>query len=154
MDAEKRIEELGFKLPSPPQPIASYIPAVTTGNLIFTSGILPIENGQIKTKGKIGYEELSIEDGYVAARISTLNALSIIKDKIGDLDRIEKIVKLTGYINSSLGFTDQPKVLNGASELLVSIFADRGKHARVAVGVSDLPMNSPVEIELIVEVKQ
>lgn len=154
MDVEKRIEELGFKLPPPPQPAGTYIPALRVGNLVFTSGIFPFEEGTLKIKGKIGYEELSIEEGYNAAKIAVLNALSVVRETIGDLDRVERVIKVTGYINSGFGFTEQPKVLNGASDLLVNIFAERGKHARVCVGVSDLPLNAPLELELIVEVKE
>ncbi len=152
MEIEKRLEEKGYKLPDPPKPAGAYVPAVKSGNLIFTAGILPLEEGKLKIKGKIGFEELPSEQGYKAAQVAALNALSIIKDLTGDLDRIKRVVKLTGFIHSADGFTDQAKVLNGASDLLKEIFGDKGEHARVAVGVSELPLNSPVELEMVVEV--
>lgn len=153
MLVERKIEELGFRLPPAPTPVGIYVPAVRSGNLIFTSGTLPLEEGQLKVKGKIGEEELSLEDGYRAARLCALNALSAIKDLIGDLDKIKRIIKATGFINSAFGFTEQAKVLNGASEFLKEVFGEKGSHARAAIGASDLPLNAPVELDLIVEVE-
>jgi enamine deaminase RidA (YjgF/YER057c/UK114 family) len=147
----EKIKELGFELPEAPKPVASYIPCVRCGNLLFTSGVLPMLKGELLYKGKID-NKYSVEDGYKAAQICLLNALSIINDNAG-LDNVVKIVKLTGYVNSSEGFTDQPKVINGASDLLVEIFGEKGKHARSAVGVCELPLNASTELDLIVEIK-
>ncbi len=147
----EKITELGFYLPQAPKPVASYIPCVKAGNLLFTSGVLPMLNGELLYKGKID-KKYSIDEGYKAAQICLLNALSIINDNAG-LDNVVKIVKLTGYVNSSEGFTDQPKVINGASDLLVEIFGEKGKHARSAVGVYELPLDASTELDLIVEIK-
>ncbi len=147
----EKIIELGFELPQAPKPVASYIPCVKSGNLLFTSGVLPMLKGELLYKGKIN-KKYSIDEGYKAAQICLLNALSIINDAAG-LDNVVKIVKLTGYVNSSEGFTDQPKVINGASDLLVEIFGEKGKHARSAVGVYELPLDASTELDLIVEIK-
>jgi len=147
----EKIIELGFELPQAPKPVASYIPCVKSGNLLFTSGVLPMLKGELLYKGKID-KKYSIDEGYKAAQICLLNALSIINDNAG-LDNVVKIVKLTGYVNSSEGFTDQPKVINGASDLLVEIFGEKGKHARSAVGVYELPLDASTELDLIVEIK-
>ena len=147
----EKIIELGFELPQAPKPVASYIPCVKSGNLLFTSGVLPMLKGELLYKGKIN-KKYSIDEGYKAAQICLLNALSIINDAAG-LANVVKIVKLTGYVNSSEGFTDQPKVINGASDLLVEIFGEKGKHARSAVGVYELPLDASTELDLIVEIK-
>ncbi len=149
---EDKIKELGLQLPEAPKPLAAYVSAVKVDNLVFTSGQLPIENGVLKIKGKIG-SQLNEEEGIKAAEICTLNCLSVIKDVIGSLDKIEQVVKLTAFVNCADYFTSQPKIANGASELLVKIFGDNGKHARSAVGVSELPLDAPVEIEMLVKVK-
>jgi enamine deaminase RidA (YjgF/YER057c/UK114 family) len=149
---EDKIKELGLQLPEAPKPLAAYVSAVKVDNLVFTSGQLPIENGVLKIKGKIG-SQLNEEEGIKAAEICTLNCLSVIKDVIGSLDKIEQVVKLTAFVNCADYFTSQPKIANGASELLVKIFGDNGKHARSAVGVSELPLDAPVEIEMIVKIK-
>ena len=149
---EERIKELGFELPDTPKPLAAYIPALKTGDLVFTSGQVPMVKGELKYAGKVGFN-LSIEEGQKAAQICALNGLSAIKGVIGNLDNIERIVKVTVFVNSADGFTDQPKVANGASELLVEIFGESGKHVRSAVGVNELPVDSAVEIEMIVKVK-
>ena len=149
---EDKIKELGFELPAAPKPLAAYIPALRIDNLIFTAGQLPTVGGELKFKGKLG-SEVSEEDGRKAAEISALNCLSVIKNVTGDLDKIERIVKLTVFVNSADGFTSQPKVANGASELIGKIFGERGKHVRSAVGVNELPMDAPVEIEMIVKLK-
>ena len=151
MSYENRLQELGLALPVPPKPVATYIPAVRTGNLLFLSGVLPSRDGQLVMTGKLG-QTLSIEQGIEAARIAVLNALAIVKAEAGSLDRVKRIVKMVGHIASASGFTDQPQVLNGASDLLVEIFGDAGRHARVAVGAAELPRQAPVEIELIVEI--
>lgn len=147
---EQRIEELGFKLPDPPKPLADYIPAVLSGNLVFTAGQIPLKDGKLEFKGKVG-KDLTLENGIEAAKLCALNCLSVIKGAIGDLDKINRIIKVTVFVNSADGFTDQPKVANGASELLGEIFGEKGKHVRSAVGVNELPIDSAVEVEMIVE---
>jgi enamine deaminase RidA (YjgF/YER057c/UK114 family) len=149
---EDKIKELGYVLPEAPKPLAAYVPALKVDNLVFTSGQLPTESGVLKLKGKIG-AAVSEEDGVHAAEICALNCLSVIKSVTGSLDKVEQVVKLTAFINSADYFTGQPKIANGASELLVKIFGDKGKHARSAVGVSELPLDAPVEIEMIVKIK-
>jgi enamine deaminase RidA (YjgF/YER057c/UK114 family) len=150
MSYDKKLNELRLTLPAPPKPVANYVPAVRVGDLLFLSGVLPSRDGQLIMTGKLG-QELSIEQGQEASRVAVLNGLSIIRSEAGSLDRVKRIVKMVGYIASAPGFTDQPQVLNGASDLLVSLFGDAGRHARVAVGAAELPRQAPVEIELIVE---
>lgn len=152
MKIEARLEELGIVLPAVPKPVAAYIPAVRTGNLVFTSGQIPVSNGEMKYKGRVG-QEVSVEEAYEAARTCVINCLSVIKSEIGDLDKIKKIIKVTGFVNTIGESGDQPKVINGASELLLEVFGEKGKHARAAVGCSGLPLNVPVEVEMIVEVE-
>ncbi|MCH7773989.1 MAG: RidA family protein [Bacteroidetes bacterium] len=149
---EEKIKELGFTLPETPKPLAAYIPAIRTGDYVYTSGQVPFADGELKYSGKIGFD-LSIEEGQKAAELCALNGLSAIKSEIGDLNKIEQIVKVTVFVNSADGFTDQPKVANGASEFLGKIFGEAGKHVRSAVGVNELPVNSAVEVEMIVKVK-
>jgi enamine deaminase RidA (YjgF/YER057c/UK114 family) len=149
---EEKIKELGFIIPETVKPLAAYIPAIRTGDFVYTSGQVPFSDGKLKYSGKIGFD-LSVEEGQKAAELCALNALSAIKGVIGNLNNIEQIVKLTVFVNSADGFTDQPKVANGASEFLGKVFGDAGKHARSAVGVNELPVNSAVEIEMIVKVK-
>ena len=150
MSYEQKLTQLGFELPAPPKPVANYVPVVRTGDLLFLSGVLPSRDGQLIMTGKLG-QNLSIDQGMEAARVAVLNGLSIIRQEAGSLDRVKRIVKMVGHIASAPGFTDQPQVLNGASDLLVSLFGDAGRHARVAVGAAELPRLAPVEIELIVE---
>ncbi len=150
---EEKIKELGFTLPSPPKPLAAYIPAIAAGDLIFTAGQLPLTGGELKYTGKLG-KEVSEEDGKKAAEICALNCLSAVKGVIGELNRIEQVIKLTVFVNSAEGFTNQPAVANGASELMEKIFGKNGSHARSAVGVNELPKNAPVEIEMIVKLKK
>jgi enamine deaminase RidA (YjgF/YER057c/UK114 family) len=142
----------GLKLPEIPKPVAAYIPAKQTGNLVFTAGQLPMVNGELISKGLLG-QDVDIDEANKAARICTLNALAAIKSVIGDLDRIKEIVRVVGYVASVPTFTQQPAVVNGASELLLEIFGENGKHARSAVGMAVLPLNASVEIELTVEVE-
>jgi enamine deaminase RidA (YjgF/YER057c/UK114 family) len=149
---ESRIKEIGFSLPDAPKPVAAYIPAKQTGNLVFTAGQLPMVNGELISKGVLG-QDVEIDEANKAARICTLNALAAIKGVIGDLDRIKQIVRVVGYVASVPTFTQQPAVVNGASELLLEIFGENGKHARSAVGMAVLPLNASVEIELTVEVE-
>ena len=149
---EIKIEGLGLKLPDAPKPVAAYIPAKQSGNLVFTAGQLPMVNGELVSKGLLG-QDVEIDEANKAARICTLNALAAIKGVIGDLDRIKQIVRVVGYVASVPTFTQQPAVVNGASELLLEIFGENGKHARSAVGMAVLPLNASVEIELTVEIE-
>jgi enamine deaminase RidA (YjgF/YER057c/UK114 family) len=149
---ENRLGELGLVLPDAPKPVAAYIPAKQSGKLVFTAGQLPMVNGELISKGLLG-QEVAIEDANKGARVCTLNALAAIKGVIGDLDRIKQIVRVVGYVASIPTFTQQPSVVNGASELLLEIFGNAGKHARSAVGMAVLPLNASVEIELTVEVE-
>lgn len=151
MKTEERVEQLGFKLPEPPHPLAPYAPFVRTGNLIVTSGMGCRREGKFAYQGKLG-EDVTLDQGREAARITMLNLLGTLKTALGDLDKIERIVKVTGFVASSPAFHQQSEVMNAASELLVAIFGEKGKHARSAIGVSALPQNIPVEIEMVVEV--
>jgi enamine deaminase RidA (YjgF/YER057c/UK114 family) len=149
---EEIINGLGLGLPDAPKPVAAYIPAKQTGNLVFTAGQLPMVNGELISIGLLG-QDVEIDEANKAARICTLNALAAIKGVIGDLDRIKQIVRVVGYVASVPTFTQQPAVVNGASELLLEIFGENGKHARSAVGMAVLPLNASVEIELTVEIE-
>jgi enamine deaminase RidA (YjgF/YER057c/UK114 family) len=149
---ESKLISLGIELPEPAKPVATYVPAKRTGNLIFTAGQLPMVNGELTSTGLLG-KDVEIEDANKAARICTLNALAAIKGIIGDLDQIKQIIRVVGYVASVPTFTQQPAVVNGASELLLEIFGENGKHARSAVGMAVLPLNASVEIELTVEVE-
>ena len=148
---EARLKELKIELPPAPKPLASYIPAVQTGNLIFLAGQGPTRDGKVTITGKVG-SDLTEGQGYKAARETVLVALAALKAEIGSLDRVKRIVKVNGFVNSAPGFDRQPWVINGASDLLVEIFGDAGKHARTSVGVSELPLNIPVEVEIVVEI--
>lgn len=149
MDVAARLKALGLSLPAAPSPVANYIPAVRTGDLLFTSGILPMREGKLAYEGKLG-GPLTVDQGREAARLALLNALAVIRQALGDLDRIERFVRMTGHVASAPGFHQQPAVLNGASDLLVEIFGEAGRHTRVALGAAELPLNSSVELELIV----
>ena len=151
MDLEAKLIKLGFTLPEPPQPVAAYVPAVLVGDLLFLSGTTCYKDGEFLFTGRVG-AELTIEQGYSAARQTALNLLSVIKSTLGSLDQVKRMVKLNGYVNSAPDFDRQPEVINGASELFEELYGERGKHARTAIGVSDLPAHIPVEIELIVQV--
>lgn len=148
---EEKLIDLGIEIHETPKPLASYIPVTKVGNLVFTAGQIPLRDGKLKFKGKVG-GDLDLENGIRAAELCTVNCLSVIKSVIGSLDEIKKIVKVTVFVNSADGFTDQPKVANGASNLLVKVFGENGKHVRSAVGVNELPIDSAVEVEMIVEV--
>jgi enamine deaminase RidA (YjgF/YER057c/UK114 family) len=148
---ETKIQMLGLILPEIPKPLASYVPAKQSGKLVFTAGQLPLVKGDLVSKGILGQDVL-VEEAHKAAQICTLNALAAIKGVIGDLDRINQVVKVVGYVASTSTFTQQPAIINGASELLLEIFGEAGKHARSAVGMAVLPLNASVEVELIVEV--
>ena len=148
---EKRLDEVGLFLPQIPKPLAAYIPAKKVGNLVFTAGQLPIVNGELICKGLLG-QDIQIDEAFQAARICTLNALAAVKGVIDDLDKIVQIVRIVGYVAGTQNFVQQPAVINGASELILEIFGELGKHARSAIGVSSLPLNASVEIELTLEV--
>ena len=151
MGAEQKLKELGLFLPPPPKPVANYVPTVKTGNLLFVSGHGPYDDGKTKISGKVG-RELTVEEGYQTARNVALNCLASIKATIGDLDKVKRFVKILGMVNCTDDFKEQPKVINGCSDLLVAIFEDVGKHARSAVGMQALPNQIPVEIEMILEI--
>lgn len=146
-----RLTELGIELPDVVAPLAAYVPAVRTGNLVYTSGQLPMQAGELQRTGKVG-AEITPEDGHALARICALNALAAVDALVG-LDAVARVVKVVGFVASAPNFNGQPAVVNGASELLGEVFGDAGQHARSAVGVSELPLNAPVEVELIVELK-
>jgi enamine deaminase RidA (YjgF/YER057c/UK114 family) len=152
MSYEKKVQELGLTLPEAPKPVAAYVPGVKIDKYIYTSGQIPFVNGELKYKGKAG-KEVSVEDAYEAAKVCALNCLGVIKSLAGSLDNVEKVVKVVGFVNSADGFDQQPKVINGASELIGQIFGEAGSHARSAVGVSELPLGSTCEVEIIVKVK-
>ena len=148
---EQKIIDLGFVLPETAKPLAAYIPAVQSGDLVFTSGQLPMINGSLAETGKVG-GSVSPERAKELATVCALNALAAVKTVIGDLDKIKRVVKVVGFVSSVPEFSGQPGVVNGASEFLGDVFGDKGVHARSAVGVAVLPLDAPVEIELIVEV--
>jgi enamine deaminase RidA (YjgF/YER057c/UK114 family) len=149
---EARLADLHITLPPPPQPVASYIPAVRAGDLFFLSGTGPFKDGKVAYTGKLG-KDLTVEQGYEAARLTLLNALAIVRQELGTLDRVVRIVRLSGHVASAEGFTQQPAVINGASDLLVQIFGEAGRHARLALGAAELPLNMAIELELILQVR-
>lgn len=153
MSAEERLKELGIKLPAPPKPLGVYVPTVRVGSLVYVAGMKASIDGEMKFKGKVG-KDLTLEEGYEAAKICAMNCLAALKAEIGSLDKVERIVQVMGFVNSAEGFNQQPKVVNGASELLVKIFGERGQHARIAVGSNELPEDSPVEVAMIVKLKE
>ena len=149
---DKRLQELDIKLPVPPDPLGAYVPAVRSGHLLYISGQLPLRDVNLIFKGKVG-DQVSEEEAYQSARVASINALAVIAKELGGFDRLKQIVKLTGYIASAQGFNAQAAVVNGASDFFFEVLGDAGKHARVAVGVSELPADSPVEIEVIAEIE-
>ncbi|WP_420320459.1 RidA family protein [Flagellimonas sp.] len=149
---EAKLAELGIELSTPSAPVANYVNAVRTGNLIFLAGKGPLQSNGEYITGKIG-EDLSIEEGYYAARVTGINQLAVLKAELGDLSKVKRIVKVLGMVNAASDFTDHPKVVNGYSDLMVQVFGEKGKHARAAVGMGSLPTNIAVEIEMIVEVE-
>jgi enamine deaminase RidA (YjgF/YER057c/UK114 family) len=151
MTIDERLKELGISLSDAPKPMGSYVPCVQSGNLLFLSGVLPLRNGQLIKTGRVG-EALSLDEAREASRQVIINTLSLLKSHLGSLDKI-RCVKLNGYVASAKSFTDQPKVLNAASDLLFEIFGEAGRHARAAIGVYSLPLNSPIEIDFIFEIK-
>ncbi|HEX9454976.1 MAG TPA: RidA family protein [Candidatus Binatia bacterium] len=152
MEIENKLKALGFDLPNPPTPAANYIGYVRVGNLLFIGGNIGRINGVIKYRGKVG-AEVTLEQAYDAARNCALNHLATMKAALGDLDRVERIVKVLGYVNVAPGFIDMPKVVNGESDLLVQLFGERGQHTRAAVGVASLSQDAPVENEITVQVR-
>jgi len=148
---EEKIKSIGIKIPVPPNPAGSYIPVVKSGNLLFVSGQIPIEEGKVTFTGKVS--DANIETAQNAAKVCAINILAQIKKEIGDLEKISRIVRLSGFVNAVPEFTQHPKVINAASDLLYEIFGESGKHTRIAVGVSSLPLNSMTEIDAIVEIK-
>ncbi|MEW9554703.1 RidA family protein [Nonomuraea sp. NPDC050783] len=151
MTPEEKLSELGLTLPEVAKPVAAYVPAVRTGDLVYTSGQVPVVEGKLAATGKLG-AELTVEQGYEMARICALNALAALKAEVGDLTKVVRIVKVVVFVASDPSFTDHPKVGNGASELLGEVLGEAGRHARSAVGVAALPLDAPVEVELIAEV--
>ena len=149
---EAKLEALGLTLPAPLSPVANFVHAVTVGNLVFLSGHVPIRDGAFAFQGKVGAER-TVEEGYQAAQLVMLNCLSSLKKEIGDLDRVERIVKLLGMVNCTEDFGQHPRVIDGASDLLVELYGERGRHARSAVGMQSLPRGFTVEIEMIVQIE-
>jgi enamine deaminase RidA (YjgF/YER057c/UK114 family) len=150
--AESRLKEMGLVLPATPPPQAKYVPAVRAGDLVFVSGMGPLKDGRITFVGRVG-AELSEQDGYDCARLCALNALAAAKSVVGSLDRVVRVVQLRGFVNSAPGFDRQPEVVNGASELMIAVFGERGQHARAALGASSLPRNIAVELEVVLQVR-
>ena len=148
---DEKIKSLGINLPIPPSPAGSYIPVVRSGDLLYVSGQIPMEDGKVAFTGKVS--DANIETAQKSARICAINILAQLKKELGDLEKISKIVRISGFVNSVPEFTQQPKVINAASDLLYEIFGECGKHSRIAVGVSSLPLNSMTEIDAIVEMK-
>ena len=148
---DEKIKSLGIILPIPPSPAGSYIPVVRSGDLLYVSGQIPMEDGKVAFTGKVS--DANIETAQKSARICAINILAQLKKELGDLEKISKIVRISGFVNSVPEFTQQPKVINAASDLLYEIFGECGKHSRIAVGVSSLPLNSMTEIDAIVEMK-
>lgn len=153
MIVESKLKELGIVLSDPLKPLGKYKPAIRTGGWVYVSGMVSLQDGKYKYKGKVG-RDLTLEQGYEAARISGINALAALKSVIGDLDKVQQIVKVVGYVNSTGDFTKHPQVVDGASELFAQVFGEKGIAARCAVGTSGLPEDSPVEIDMIVKIEE
>ena len=149
---EEKLESLGIKLPNPPTPAGSYVPVIRTGNLLYISGQIPMEDGKVIFTGKVSDNNLEIAQK--SARMCAINILAQIKRQVGDLDKVSKIVRLSGFVNSVSEFSQQPKVINSASDLFFEIFGEKGKHSRIAVGVSSLPLDSMTEIDAIIEISE
>ena len=152
MTIDAQLNTLGIQLPAPPKPVASYVPAVLAGDLLYLSGMLSFRDGQVVITGKLG-DSVTVERGAEAARLALLNALAVVKHELGSLDRVQRIVRVVGHVASAAGFVQQPAVINGASDLLVQIFGESGRHARVALGAAELPLHAAIELELLVQVK-
>ncbi len=153
MSAERRLADLGITVPTLPPPVAAYVPAVRTGRLVYASGQTPTIDGVLQVRGKLG-AGISVEEGQRAARLAALNCLAEVRGLLGSLDAVSRVVRLTGYVASAPGFGEQPAVMNGASQLIEEVFGEAGRHARSAIGVAELPFGAPVEVELIVEVRE
>jgi enamine deaminase RidA (YjgF/YER057c/UK114 family) len=151
MSIDQKLRELGIILPAAPAGVGAYVPWVRTGNLVFTSGQLPWRDGKLAQIGKLG-GDVTLEQGYEAARVCAINAIAQLQAAVGNLDRITQIVRLEGFVQAAPGFYEHPKVLNGASELLLAIFGERGRHARTALGINEMPLNAAVQISVIAEV--
>lgn len=152
MEIEQKLKDLGFEVPTPPTPVANYIASVQVGNILFVGGNTGTVNGKRKYSGKVG-DAVTVEQAYEMAQFCALNHLAFMKAALGDLDRVERIVKLTGYVNVAPGFKEMPKVINGESDLYVKLWGERGRHARAAIGVASLGGDAPVETEVIVQVR-
>ena len=152
MSFERRLEELGLSLPPVAKPVAAYVPGVLEDGWLYVSGQLPLRDGQLAYRGRVG-EAVSPEEGYEAARLCALNILAVVRSLAGSLDRVRRVVKVVGFVNSAPGFTGQPQVINGASELFGQVFGEQGRHARSAVGVSELPLGAAVEVEAVFRVE-
>ncbi len=152
MTPEENLQQLGLVLPPAPKPVGAYVPAMRTGNLLYISGQLPMKEGQLLATGHVN-GEVSVEEAQTCARQALLNALAVVAAEIGGLSKVVRVVRLTGHISSDRGFTDQAKILNAASDLLVQAFGDAGRHSRAALGAAELPLGAPVEVELILEVR-
>ncbi|MCS6288689.1 MAG: RidA family protein [Nitrospira sp.] len=152
MSIDATLNSLGIELPAPPKPVASYVPAVRAGDLLYLSGMLPFRDGQVAITGKLG-QDVTVERGAEAARLALLNALAVVKQELGSLDRVQRIVRVVGHVASASGFVQQPAVINGASDLLVQVFGEAGRHARVALGAAELPLHAAIELELLVQVR-
>jgi enamine deaminase RidA (YjgF/YER057c/UK114 family) len=150
-DVRAKLDELGLSLPVAAKPVAAYVPAIRTGNLVFTAGQLPLVDGAIPLTGKVG-EKVSVEEAKKLAQVCALNALAAV-ETVADVNKIVRVVRVVGYVNGIAGFISQPAVVNGASELFLHIWGDAGKHARSAIGVAELPLDAPVEVELTVELE-
>ena len=151
MSVEDKLHELGLNLPNPPSPVGNYVPATRTGNLVYTSGQTARINGVRRYVGTVG-KEVTPEEAYLSARDAMLNCLACVKQAVGSLDRVRRVIKVLGFVNCVPGYTEQPAAINGASDLLVALFGDAGRHARTAVGLHGLPSNVSVELEMVVEV--
>jgi len=151
MSVEARVQELGLQIPEAPKPVAAYVPFVRSGDLVYVSGQIAVEKGEVKYKGKVG-RDLTPDEGYQAARLCAVNTLAVLKSAVGSLDKVAQIVKVTVFVNSAPGFSGQPAVANGASELYQAVFGEAGRHARSAVGVSELPLDTACEVEVIARV--
>lgn len=149
-DVRAKLAEIGLTLPVAAKPVAAYVPAIRTGNIVFTAGQLPLVNGAMPATGKVG-DKVTIEEAKKLAEVCALNALAAV-ETVADVNKIVKVVRVVGYVNGVAGFTSQPAVVNGASELFIHIFGEAGKHARSAVGIAELPLDAPVELELTVEI--
>jgi enamine deaminase RidA (YjgF/YER057c/UK114 family) len=152
VNAEARLTELGLELPSAPRPVASYVPVVISGAFAFVAGQIPLSEGKLMWEGKVGID-VDIRAGAEAARRCGLQALAVLRDALGSLDRVRRIVKVSVFVASAAGFTGQPKVADGASELMQEVFGEAGRHARISVGVLELPMGAPVEVDVVAEIE-